>query len=493
VRERADAAERAAEALKEQVSHLQHTVRAQHAEVGSLRRERAELAAALEASREEAGAAKGAAAAAGAANATLRERLALFSGVLGGVGAMEGAGEGAVGEAGLSALSAVPPAELERALTLVRRRADAGAGGGEGEESSALRKRVQALQLALVSAQREGERAEALLRAQTAIAGDLGAEAEELRARLAAEAGGARRRATDAEALAARRQARIELLEAQIKQLIAKCKDMAAARRERAAAAAAGGGGGGGGGGGARRARAFDGWGSASGGGGDGDGDGDTVISELSGGDEGREGGGGGGAAEDSDDSVALGDFGPGEDALEVYVVSASLDSAALPFSAAAASTFAVLEFFTFASQASPLAGGAAPAYNFSATYRVPVDGPFLAHVVRSGFVLRARARARPKEKRSPQPPRLTTNHTPPPPPPPPRPPTACAWTCTLRGAATALCLGVPSCPSTASSPPPPAPSTPRSPSFRPLAAAWAPSAWRRAWRLRWGVRGRRI
>ena len=75
---------------KEALAHLQHTVRAQHSELAACRREKAEVAGALEAAQEAAAAAAVSAAGERRANVALRERLALFSGVVGSMGGMEG-------------------------------------------------------------------------------------------------------------------------------------------------------------------------------------------------------------------------------------------------------------------------------------------------------------------------------------------------------------------------------------------------------------------
>jgi hypothetical protein len=351
------------------------------------------------------------------ANAVLRERLALYSG---GVG-LEGTGVGGVADA---LTGSVPPEDLERALTMVRRRIDnpsrvgdaelglstagggatASATGGADDAAAtsvpALRNKVQQLQLALLTAQREAERADRMLRAQTAIAQDLSAEVADLNERLGAEGAGVKRRLADTEALAEARLQRVHMLEAQVKQLLAKL---------RARGASSGGGAATGKqqrgglptiqddddeGAGARRGRGRrggqrdrdgleDSLGSAD------DGDRSTVISALSADDSaaggrGRHGGGGGahGAPAHDNDTSSLAsellDFGPGEDVLEVYVVDAMLDPDVL---GRHDTTFAMVDFYDFETQASPLATGAAPEYRFSATYRVATDAYFLRHM----------------------------------------------------------------------------------------------------------------
>ena len=361
-------------AVREQVGHLQHTVRAQHAELGGMRRDRAAATEAAELARAEAAQRRLDAESSQRANATLRERLALFSGVLGGAGGIEASADGAGAGAG------VPPEELEQALAIVRRRIDSRGGNtaAPGSEAAAadvtaLRKKIGVLQLALATGAREADRTEALLRAQTSIASDLSAEVADLSARLGSETGDTRRRLADAEALAEKRGTRVRTLEAQIGSLIERCSELAASKRAAVLAASS-----------SRGPRAHEPM-DAMHHGNDDDDDGSTVISCLSG-----EGGGGGGAelaqVDASDDSALLapGAFGPGEGLIEVYVVGAALDARAL---GRADTTFALLDFFDFESQSSPLAHGAAPAYNFSATYTVPLDAFFLDYVARGGGV----------------------------------------------------------------------------------------------------------
>ncbi len=435
--EQLEQAQRDAATAKEQVAHLQHTVRSQHLELTALRKEKKDMQEAQDGLRGELSGLKTACDAAARANATLRERLALYSGVVG----MEGTASAASapgssdtgaahhgGGGGLGVGAAVPPEELERALTLVRKRLDqpgtvdgmsgsGGSGSGGGADATAdtpaLRRKVQQLQLALLSTQRELERSEAMLRAQTAIAQDLSAEVAELNERLSGETGAVKRRLADTETLAEKRLQRVHMLEAQVKELMQKLKDVAAAAAERKktakdrAAASAASETGASASGPFRRASSGIGLPGAGAGGrrrgvddNNDDDDASTVISALSGDEEEdeaaaarqrREAGGSGAVmssgtrADDSaEDSLggSMLDFGPGEDALELYVVEATLDPAALGRHDA---TFALLDFFDFDSQTSPLAMGPAPAYNFSAAYRVVTDSFFLRHIAAHG------------------------------------------------------------------------------------------------------------
>jgi len=345
-RQRLQAAEAAERALRDQVAHLQATVRGTAAELQALRRERADAAAALETAREEAARARAAADAAARANTLLRERLALYSGGAG----LEGAGS-IPGDA-----LAVPVEELERALALVRRRldrpADASADvpGLTGEPpaaddaaaAAALRRKVQQLQLALLTAQSELDRCERLQRSQAQIGRDLAAEVADLHGRLGTDAAALRRALADTQACAEERLQRIHMLEAEVAQLLLQAQRWRASRgqlRKEAAAEAADAAGGLGVGGrrqeqkGPAEERAA------------GD-DGDTVISGLSEEEENenrrRRGAaglappGGGG---DLDDSVGASSLtgasevydlaGPGDNRLEVAIKGATLDPAA--------------------------------------------------------------------------------------------------------------------------------------------------------------------
>ncbi len=421
-RERLEGAEKELIGLREQVVHLQHTVRSQHSELTVVRREKKELTEAAERLKEEADKARVAADMAVRSNAMLRERLALYSGVVGGPEAMVGGAGTSFGlgaSIGGAGPLAVPADELQRALTLVRKRLDTPGTveSGSPEDAAAdslpsLRRKTQTLQLALVSTQRELERGEAMLRAQTTIAADLGAEVAELNERLSGEGGTLRRRLEDTETLAERRLQRVQLLEAQVRQLLERLRDVQAARkstREAAASSAAH----------ATRAskgasaparpvRRASGAGMPHGSPHDDD-DGSTVISELSGGD-GEEVEAAARDARDAldDDSgelsaTSLLDVGPGEAAIEVYVVEASLEPGLL---GRHDTTFAMLDFYDFEAQSSPMASGGAPYYNFAASYRVVADPFFLrdgasegkgvrieVHQARgSAFVLVARA-----------------------------------------------------------------------------------------------------
>ncbi|CAM9344057.1 unnamed protein product, partial [Phaeothamnion confervicola] len=229
--------------------------------------------------------------------------------------------------------------ELERALTLVRRRLDNGGGGVGGvgglpflenaegpdaDDPSVLRRRLQHTQVQCLSLARELERAERMLKAQLAINRDLHLELEDSARRGTAAAADLRQRLGDFEALALERLTRVHRLEAQVKQLIYGAKGKH--------------GKGGHGGDGARAE--------------EGEAHQDALLAEL-----------------------AEGDFGPDENVVEVWVVAAEVDASLL---AAAAATFVVVDFFDYESQATPLLTGPSPRYDFAATYKVTVDDFFL-------------------------------------------------------------------------------------------------------------------
>lgn len=157
----------------------------------------------------------------------LRERLALYSG---------GAGLDSTGAVVGDPL-AIPPDELARALAIVRRRIDrpsnAGAefgalvgtsGATDDASVPALQRRVQQLQVALLTAQGELDRYERMVKAQTTISADLSAEVTDLHGRLGRDTTTLKRTLAETEATAEQRLQRIHLLEAQVAQLLRQAK-----------------------------------------------------------------------------------------------------------------------------------------------------------------------------------------------------------------------------------------------------------------------------
>ena len=239
----------------------------------------------------------------------------------------------------------VDTSHLEQALTMVKRNSEK---MGEvpfiqalKEEGMAtvpgLKRKVQDLQLANLSSSRELERCERMLKAQTNINKDLNAEVTDLRKRLGASTNELETRLQELETVAAKRLRRVHTLEAQVKQLLY-------ARKENG---------------------------------------GDAVLfdpsSSLA------------GAVDDDAGSDVLslaaseGDFGPGENLVEIWVVGAMLDSRKVD---KGATTFVMCDFYDFETQTSPLLTGVSPEYNFAATYKVRVDDFFLRYLATERLTL---------------------------------------------------------------------------------------------------------
>jgi hypothetical protein len=376
--------------FRDQVAHLQQALRGLQLELQASKRERDETREQYERLRDEQERTKVSADATLRANALLRERLALYSGgaSLEGMGAIPGMHTASIHEPPIGYLHgnlcvfcvagdalSIPPDELERALALVRRKMDrpgqyasdmASITGGPLEDlltisgPSSLRQKVQQLQLALLESQGEVERAEKMLKAQSAISADLSAEVTDLHARLSTESTQLKKRSLDLETVAEQRLQRVHMLEAQVAQLLAQAKasagrrtrkgrvdttlatitdedEVRAARKRR----------------GSQRPAA--------------DGDASTVISDISdedAADREPQGYNEGAAGMLDDDSLSTSvnsdvfDFAPGENRLEVYVVDAMIEPTML---ARSASTFCMVDFLNFESQQTPLGFGAAP------------------------------------------------------------------------------------------------------------------------------------
>ncbi|CAN0100913.1 unnamed protein product, partial [Discosporangium mesarthrocarpum] len=222
--------------------------------------------------------------------------------------------------------------ELERALTIVRRRmADPNGFPGfleNPEEESldnvqALRRKLQQVQVSNLNITRELERAERMLKAQTSINRDLHLELEEACKRATADKGDLRQRLRDFEALALERLTKIHRMEAQVKQLL-----YGPARRGKAGKT-------------------------------------ELAVKEKE--------------EEEQQsallDELAEGDFSADQNIVEVWVVGAELEPGRLT---PGASSFVVVDFFDYESQATPLMPGTDPAFDFATTYKVTVDDFFL-------------------------------------------------------------------------------------------------------------------
>ena len=122
----------------------------------------------------------------------------------------------------------VDTSDLERALTLVKRHTDRPSEVDfldndmedidDMEAVPALRKRIQKLQIKQLEQQRELDRADRMLKAQSSINRDLNTELETLKARYTADKSTLQKKVDDMEHVATKRTARIKTLEAQVKQ-----------------------------------------------------------------------------------------------------------------------------------------------------------------------------------------------------------------------------------------------------------------------------------
>eukprot|EP00752_Nemacystus_decipiens_P007715 g6898.t1 len=232
--------------------------------------------------------------------------------------------------------------ELERALTIVKRKmADPEGFPGflenpEDEEMDnvpALRRKLQRVQVSNLNLTRELERAERMLKAQMSINRDLHVELEEACRRSTLDRGELGQKLRDFEALALERLTMVHRLEAQVKQLL-----YGPARRQRLGAA-----------GGSTSAMMEQEQESA-------------LLSEL-----------------------AEGDFSADQNIVEVWVVGAELEPGVL---SVGSSSFVVVDFFDFESQATPLLPGVSPAFDFATTFKVTVDDFFLRYLGTEGLVL---------------------------------------------------------------------------------------------------------
>jgi Ca2+-binding EF-hand superfamily protein len=226
--------------------------------------------------------------------------------------------------------------ELERALTIVRRRLAAGgedlsfleASGDEKLDTvPSLRRKLQQVQVANLTISRELERAERMLKAQMSINRDLHLELEELTRRGTQDRQSLSAKLIDFESLALERLTAIRRLEAQVKQLV-----YSAAKRDGTQ------------GGGAQIAA-----------------DG-ALLQELT-----------------------EGDFGADENIVQVWVVGAELDQGVV---APGASSFFVIDFFDYESQATQLVSGSSPRFDFAATFKVTVDDFLLKYLGTESLVL---------------------------------------------------------------------------------------------------------
>ena len=237
---------------------------------------------------------------------------------------------------------------LERALTLVKRRTEAigklpfleDPDGDATLTVPALKRKLEEVQIMNLKLTEEVERFESMLKLQSGINRDLHKELEVVVHKRDADKKLHAKRADEAEALAKRRQDKIEVLEAQVRQLVYDVNKRV----------------GGGRGGGAlvvkpdkapmepstkpmfeHEAVASD--------------AGNALLNQLL-----EEGGG---------------ELSPDTNLLEVWVKGANVVGNAIP---AGASTLAVVEFFDFNSQPTSLERGSKPKWDFAATYKLTLD-----------------------------------------------------------------------------------------------------------------------
>lgn len=171
IREKLAKLEQSDKLQREQVAHLQDTARSQHSDLQLLKQERQHLREQNAQFQEENARLRKAAEASARGTTLLRDKVALYS------GGIEGVSGG------------IPVDELEKALAMVRRKLDNpsalpfqlddGASDALFDDESSvpqLKRKVQDLRLQLLTAQREAERAEHIVRTQKSISADLNAE-----------------------------------------------------------------------------------------------------------------------------------------------------------------------------------------------------------------------------------------------------------------------------------------------------------------------------
>lgn len=236
--------------------------------------------------------------------------------------------------------------DLERALTVVKKRGEAvknlefleEVDEGVSETKELLKRKLQSVQIINLNLSKEVERLENMLRLQSSISKDLHKEVETLVRKMEREKSDFQKKAMEIESLSARRQEKIQSLEAVIRQHVYSTAkggksvglllDSKAAMRSAPAAA-------------------------------------DTVPEVQ------------------NDLLVELinekdGDIRPDENLLEVWVKACTIqDRIVLPGS----STFVVIDFFDYESQATSLVSGSKPNWDFAATYKIIVDDFLLLYM----------------------------------------------------------------------------------------------------------------
>ncbi|KAF1778616.1 RPGRIP1 family [Phytophthora cactorum] len=203
-----------------------------------------------------------------------------------------------------------------------------------------LRNRVHVVQIAHLKAMQELERCEKMLQAQTNINRELALEIEELTTSKISSSNQLQRRMKELELLCEERQQRIHAHQAEIRQLKYAREKLLLKMREP-----------------------------------------DDECSEASSSDE-----------EESEVAslsesliLAARDLAPGEQILELGIVSGDFDSSVIGVNS---SSFVLCDFYDFESQSTPLLMGSRPEYNLSATFKVTVDGFFLRYLASESVLL---------------------------------------------------------------------------------------------------------
>ena len=226
----------------------------------------------------------------------------------------------------------IDTSDLEYALTLVKRRSEDPSSvdflqkaDDASDSGTGMKRKLHQLQLAHLDTTRELETAEKMLRTQVDINKDLNLEIEELHARLKGSTDAIVQKLTASEELAGKRLQKIHVLEAQVKQL----------QRTNARSIV----------------------------------DSEEPVQE----------------GQTVELSVGGGDLEPGENLIEIRLLEANFVEAKVGKNL---TTFCMIDFFEYETQASPLASGAEAKYNFSALFKVTTDHFLLRHLSTENLVI---------------------------------------------------------------------------------------------------------
>lgn len=222
--------------------------------------------------------------------------------------------------------------DLEQALTIVKRRSEDPSAvdflqkaDDSSDSTVGMKRKLQQLQLAHLDATRELETAEKMLRTQVAINKDLNLEVEELHERLKGSTDAIVQKLSAAEELCGKRLQKIHTLEAQIKQLMKrKTHSIEESSKEVE----------------------------------------DLDVAEM---------------------RVGDGDLAPGENLIEIRLLEGKFIDSKVGKNL---TTFCMIDFFEYETQASPLATGLDPKYNFSALFKVTTDHFLLRHLSTENLVI---------------------------------------------------------------------------------------------------------